>query len=290
MIQRDIKVFGGTKEAASGSTPDNIDPIGKPGIHLIAGATGSGKSNVARNITEAYGEAHARAKTNPPPDVLIFTGAGGDPVWEDVSGSRVKKYTPQKEQEFVDEVNRRYDRAMRAKPDDGAMVKPLGADGKGIFKPKVAGGGITGSGGPPQAGSKLAAAASASGSGAPPDAHRPAIIVIDDAAASDILPTQMGRSPIAQAIQSHRHADMSFVISSQRYHNHNPFLRANASSVSVFPPKGAEEMNFLKRDLPIPHEAMKRGFAVAAANSSHDFIHVDMKDRVATHNFSGRAI
>lgn len=120
--------------------------------------------------------------------------------------------------------------------------------------------------------------------------HRPTLIVIDDASASNLLPAQMGRSPIAQAIQSHRHADMAFIISSQRYHNHNPWLRDSAATISVFPPKGAEEINFLKRDLPIPHENMRRGFAVASANGPHNFIHVDLKNRLATHNFTGRPI
>lgn len=255
MFQRDLKVFGGGKTGSKETTtPDNIEPIGKPQIHILSGATGVGKSNVARNLMEAYDSAHRKVKTKPAPEYLIFTGAGGDPVWEGANSERVKLFTPKEENDFVDAVNLRYDRAMRAK-DRGAgpLATPAPADP------------------------------------AAPD-HRPAMVIIDDAAASGLIPQQMARSPIAQALQSHRHADMSFVVSSQRYHGHNPWLRANAGSVNVFPPKGSEELNFLKRDLPLPHAALNRGFAVATAKGIHNFLHVDMKNRVATHNFSGETI
>jgi hypothetical protein len=275
MITRPITVFGDKgkgQRKAEGATPENIDPIGKPQVHLISGATGSGKSVVARNMLESYDEAHKKARSKVPPAYLIYTGAGGDPVW-DGSGDRVKIYSPKEEQEFIDAVNLHYDRAMRQKsstappPSTGATA----TGGEDVMK-------------------TLAAASAISGGNKDDDKHRPAMVIIDDAAASGLIPAQMGRSPIAQALQSHRHADMSFVVSSQRYHNHNPWLRANAASVNIFPPKGAEELNFLKRDLPIPHPSMIRGFQVAAAKGTHSFIHVDMKNRQATHDFSGEHV
>lgn len=276
MIQRQIKVFGengaGRKSetAASRATPEHIDEIGKPKIHLISGSTGVGKSNVARNIVEAYWEAHAKARTKPAPEIVVFTGSGGDPVWQGADPKRVKIYNPQTSGEFVDEINRRYDRAIRAKETSPATIKPSSSKG-----------------GPH---TEDAAAASISGASQEDEPHRPAMVVIDDAGSSELLPAQMFRSPISQAIQSHRHSDLSFIVSSQRYHSHNPWLRANANTVNVFPPKGAEELNFLKRDLPIPPETLRRGFAVAAANGVHNFIHIDTRERVATHNFSPHQI
>ncbi len=258
MIKRPLKVFGAdgggqrSETATSVATPPNIDEIGKPNLHLISGSTGVGKSNVARNMVEAYWGAHAKARTKPEPEIIVFTGAGGDPVWEGSDPKRVKMFNPQSAGEFVDEVNRRYDRAIRnkiAKKDDFSEV--VGGDD---------------------------------------DKHRPSMIVVDDAGASELFPAQMFRSPIAQAIQSHRHSDMSFIVSSQRYHSHNPWLRSNANTISVFPPKGSEETNFLKRDLPIPPESLRRGFAVASANGKHNFVHVDTRERVATHGFTGHPI
>ena len=263
MIKRDIKVFGGGGKGqtpvASSATPSNIDEIGKPAVHLISGATGVGKSNVARNMVEAYYDAHAKARTKPAPDILVYTGASGDPVWEGGS-KRVKMYGPQTASDFVDEVNRRYDRAIRAKT---APTADPSVEGSGVPKADEY---------------------------EDDDKHKPTMVVVDDAGASELFPAQMFRSPIAQAIQSHRHSDMSFIISSQRYHSHNPWLRSNAATVNVFPPKGSEETNFLKRDLPIPQEALRRGFAVASANGKHNFISVDTRERVATHGFSGHAI
>ena len=281
MIQRELKIYGGANKggpgAASAATPFDIEPIGAPGIHLLSGGTGVGKSVTARNMVESYGEAHAKARTNPPPDVLIFTGAGGDPVWADMKESdRVKKYTPQNEQEFIDEVNRRYDRAMREK--DEPPPPPPGKPG-----PKAASA--------HEARADTMKAILPQGHTADGDrAHRPTMVVVDDAASSSLFPTMMARSPIAQAVQSHRHGDMSFLISSQRYHAHNPWLRANATSASIYPPRGKEETSFIKREIPIPHSALDRGFAVASANGPHNFIHVDVKNRKATHGFSGREI
>lgn len=278
MIKRDLKVYGGTgghgrADPTSLATPEHIDEIGKPAIHLISGSTGCGKSNVARNMVEAYWQAHAKAGTKPNPEVLVFTGAPGDPVWEGRS-KHVKMYSPQTSGEFVDEVNRRYDRAMRAKAE---MNKdPVGEHGgKGGGAPDL------------EAVAALGGGRAHERDQAP---HRPTLVVIDDAGASELFPQQMFRSPLAQPIQSHRHSDMAFIVSSQRYHSHNPWMRANASTVNLFPPKGAEEANFLKRDMPIPPEAMRRGFQVAAANGKHNFIHVDMKERHATHGFTGHPI
>ena len=266
MIKQPIKVYGIGKSgkqsetAASAATPENIDPIGKPAVHLISGSTGVGKSNVARNMVDAYWAAHSKARTNPPPDVLVFTGSGGDPVW--AGGSKhVKMYNPQTSGDFVDEVNRRYDRAVRSKSNPG------------------------GEGSPPEG-----AVPTSEGGESSDDKHRPSMIVVDDAGSSELFPSQMFRSPIAQAIQSHRNGDLSFIVSSQRYHSHNPWLRSNSTSVNVFPPKGSEEANFLKRDLPIPQESLRRGFAVATANGRHNFISVDTRERTATHNFSGQPI
>lgn len=275
MFKRDIKVYGGTGEAAAAATPDDIDQIGRPSIHLISGATGVGKSNVARNLVEAYDDAHRRARNRLPPDILVFTGAGGDPVWAGMNPKRVKMYTPKEEGAFVDEINLRYDRAMRAKGGKSAEGGAAEIPSSERFVPR---------------GAAASAAEKMAGAGKDEDKHRATMVVIDDAAASGLIPLQMARSPIAQALQSHRHADMSFVVSSQRYHGHNPWLRANAATVNVFPPKGAEELNFLKRDLPVPHTAMQRGFAVAAAKGVHSFVHVDMRNRVATHDFTGQTI
>jgi hypothetical protein len=283
MIKRNLTVFGNTKSngkggvsatSASAATPENIDEIGKPAIHLISGSTGVGKSNVARNVVDAWWEAHAKAKTNPPPDVLVYTGSGGDPVWAGSNKKHVKMYNPQTAGEFVDEINRRYDRAIRAKTEAGG-----GSGGGG-------GGGV---GGAPPAEGNIANSVAAAGGGTD-EKHKPVMVVVDDAGSSELFPTQNFRSPIAQAVQSHRHGDMSFIVSSQRYHSHNPWLRANAATVNVFPPKGAEEANFLKRDLPIPPESLRRGFAVAAANGKHSFIHVDTRERVATHGFTGHPV
>jgi nucleoside-triphosphatase THEP1 len=274
MIKRPLTVFGGKGKgqnnvgSASAATPDNIEDIGKPAIHLISGATGVGKSNVARNMVQAWWEAHAKANTSPTPEVLVYTGAGGDPVWAGANPKHIKMFTPQTAGEFVDEVNRRYDRAIRAKttPASGKEA-PVGTPGEVASSlPNAAPGAVEN------------------------EKHRPAMVVVDDAGSSELFPAQMFRSPIAQAIQSHRHADLSFIVSSQRYHSHNPWLRNNAATVNVFPPKGAEEVNFLKRDLPIPQESLRRGFAVAAANGKHNFISVDTRERVATHGFTGHPI
>lgn len=277
MLQRDFVVYGGTPDktgapgAASAATPKDIDPIGAPSIHLLSGGTGVGKSVTARNMVEAYGEAHKKAKTNPQPDLLLFTGSGGDPVWADLKeGDRVKKYSQNTEQAFIDEVNRRYDKAMREKD----LPKP-----KNFGRPK---GQET----------KEDAMRAVMGTAAPPGdrPHRPTMVVIDDSASSGLLPSMIARSPIAQAIQSHRHGDMSFIISSQRYHGHNPWLRANATTATVYPPKGKDEINFLKREIPIPHASLDRGFAVAQANGPHNFVHIDIKNRKATHGFTGQEI
>lgn len=276
MITRPLKVYGraggrNTADPTSLATPEHIDEIGKPAIHLISGSTGVGKSNVARNVVEAYWQAHAKAGTDPHPEVLVFTGAPGDPVWGGRS-KHVKMFSPQTSGEFVDEVNRRYDRAMRAKSE--LSKDPAGGKAAGV----------------PDLETVAALGGGRAHEREDQGPHRPTMVVIDDEGASELFPQQMFRSPLAQPIQSHRHSDMSFVISSQRYHSHNPWLRSNASTVSVFPPKGAEETNFLKRDLPLPADAMRRGFAVAAANGKHNFVHVDMRERHATHGFTGHPI
>lgn len=291
MITRDLAIFGGKSDeggrkgqAASAATPDEIAAIGRPGIHLISGGTGVGKSNIARNMVEAYGEAHADAETHPPPELMVYTGAGGDPVWKDLEGKkRVKIFTPSQETEFIDELNRRYDRSVKSKGGGGTPPDSL------IETAKASGSHLSAD----AALRSMKESGGSGGSGGGMDdksTHRPSLVVIDDAGASSLFPTQMLRSPIAQAVQSHRHADISFIISSQRYHNFNPWLRFNAATASVFPPGGREEKNFLMRELPIPHPSMHRGFAVAAAKGIHHFIHVDMKNKVATHDFSGQQI
>jgi len=272
MISRSLKIYGNEKKgkggkasetSASAATPENIDEIGKPAIHLISGSTGVGKSNVARNMVESYWEAHSKARTKPHPEILVFTGAGGDPVWSGSNKDIVKMFSPQSVGDFVDEVNRRYDRAMRAKKSNDNGTKAP----EGDMSPLVHEGGD-------DADSK----------------HKPSMVVIDDAGSSELLPQQMFRSPIAQAMQSHRHADMTFIVSSQRYHSHSPWLRANARTVTAFPPRGAEEQGFMVRDLPIDKEALRRGFQTAKANGVHNFVHIDTKERVATHNFTGHPI
>ena len=277
MFKREIEVFDennsgrskGSKEltpAASAATPPNIDEIGKPAIHLVVGGVGTGKSTVAVNLLLEMAEAHDRVGSEP--DVLIFSGSQHDPVFDKLEPSRCKIYSLQTQSDFVGELTKRFENAMNSKKKEGE-INALPSDVQKILQQR--------------------SGSSSTDIGATTK-HKPCIIIVDDFAASDLMGSQINASPIARPVQSHRHADMTFIFISQRFKALSPWLRSNARSMVIYPPAGEEDENLIRREIPITRANLKRAFDVCRSEGPHHFIHVDMKNRFATYDFTGNPI
>lgn len=277
---KEVKVYGGSSKngvgATSVGTPKDIDPAFAPSITLISGQAGSGKSVIAANLIQHYAAAHAAVGSKP--RLLIYSGASGDPAFSHLpdSSERVKKFDSKTLQQFVDTLNTVYDDAMTSK-------KQSGGSGEGE---EGGGGDDTASGAMKHLQERSVAASAATEE----RKHRPTLVVIDDHASSGLIPSVMGRSPIARPLQSFRHSDLNFIIMSQRYSGHNPWLRSNASYIYVSPPSGESELATLRQELPVARATLDRGFSTAVQRGPHNFIGIDVKKREARHNFSDELI